>query len=326
MNSRTVKILAVIAVILLAVVVLMDSTDKGSSVGNGDLLISDLKGQLNDVRTFSVTMAGGDETVSIENDGGAWVVPELDRFPADVGKIREVLLAIADAKTVERKTSNPERYDQLGVGESGTRISIEGNQFTYDLIIGNTAQTNYRYARLADDTQSWLIDKNPDLPVDSGGWLHADIIDIEAARVSAVSIEHPDGEFIRLNKENQDDTNYTVLDIPEGRELSYPTVANGIAGALTSLSLESVKKGNLTGDVTLTTFETSDGLEISVRSESIDSEVWISLSAFADGDAAAEAEEINQRVSGWLYRIPEYKANMLRRSWQDILQAEDEAE
>jgi hypothetical protein len=48
------------------------------------------------------------------------------------------------------------------------------------------------------------------------------------------------------------------------------------------------------------------------------------LSASANGDAAAEAESINQRVAGWLYKIPEYKANMLRRRWADILESESE--
>ena len=40
--------------------------------------------------------------------------------------------------------------------------------------------------------------------------------------------------------------------------------------------------------------------------------------------AEEEASTINARHAGWQYRVPEYKANLIARRWNDILKAQDE--
>lgn len=322
-NAHTLKLIGVVVVVLGAVLFFMDSTDKRDTVADGETLLPELRAQINAITKISVTMSDKGEALTLVNNGNTWVVTEKDDFPADVGKIRKVLLAIADAKTIERKTANPDRYEQLGVDETGTRVKIDGPGFTYEIIVGKSAQSNYRYVRLASQQQSWLIDKNPDLPADSGGWLKSDIIDIDASRVSAVRITHSSGDQIRLSKAAAEDTNFTVEDIPEGRELSYPTVANGIGGALNDLKLDDVRKGTPASEAVLTVVDTFDGLQVTVQSEKTDDETWIALSATGSGESATEADAINAAVAGWLYRVPTYKANLLVRNWADILKAVD---
>jgi hypothetical protein len=372
MNSTTLKWLAIATVTLLIVMIAVDRTDKSDTVSGGEYLIPGLKERINDVAAIAVTGSGDTESVSITRDGDGWQVKENGGYPADVGKLRSVLLALADARKLEQKTANPELFAQLGVEgpeagpdtRKGVLIEISGDdsssELRYAVIIGNVAQSKNRYVRMADDHQSWLIDKNPDLPAKAAGWLASDLLDIDAARIRLVNILHDDGETVRLEKTSAEDSSYSVLDIPEGRELSYASVANGIAGVLADLKLDDVRRSDAGVLKSTSVFTTFDGLEISVRRYQDGDDAWITLSAnfvppllaatpseepvgdedavdettdesndkspVAEGGQSAEEEAstINARHAGWQYRIPDYKANLIARRWSDILKAQDE--
>jgi hypothetical protein len=364
MNSATLKWLAIATVTLFIVMIAVDQTDKSDSVSGGEYLIPGLKERINDITTVAVTGSGDTESVSIARDGDGWQVKEKDGFAADVGKLRAVLLALAEARKLEQKTANPERFAQLGVegpdAGGGVLMEISGGDLRYAVIIGNVAQSKNRFVRMADENQSWLIDRNPDLPANAAGWLASDLMDIEPARIRSVSIRHADGETIRLEKAAADDTDYKVMDIPEGRELSYATVASGIAGVLKGLTLEDVRRSDA-GELSATSiFTTFDGLEVTVRRYQDGDSAWITLVANFEPSAASaatveesaaqepvadevavddatdesavaeagktaeeEANAINARHAGWQYRIPDYKANLLARRWDDILTADE---
>ena len=137
--------------------------------------------------------------------------PSRDNYSADVGKVRELLLAVADARVLEEKTANPERYEALGVrdpeevGSVGVQLSIGGtiggNGTAADLIVGNLNQGAYRYVRRAGDARSLLIDANPEVPDDDSDWLATELVDLAAAEIESVTVRHADGEEIRGDQE-----------------------------------------------------------------------------------------------------------------------------
>lgn len=392
MSSRNVKILAAVVLVLFGVLFALNSTDRTDSRPGEQMLFPEIKSRLNDLNAVTITDAEGTITLQREATGdpaaGRWVSSGHDGYPADTGKLRQLLLAIADARKIEQKTADPELYERLGVsdprqdGGDGVLVTARGSDLEVSVILGDTAQGDFRYARLPEEDQSWLIDQNPNLPGDSNGWLLPQIVDIGAARVRSVVLRHADGEEVRIRKADADAVNYEVEDIPEGRELRYPSVANGIAGVLGDLTLQDVRKGAVTGDgATVAEFTTFDGLKLLVRvdsrsvesdggDEAAEEEHWISVEASA-GDAAAgpaeadaseepeaepsgeaqtvdgeaaeseaadpngpdagednrnpaeEAVTINDRVSGWSYRIADYKADQLTRRLADLLSEED---
>jgi hypothetical protein len=138
-----------------------------------------------------------------------------------------------------------------------------------------------------------------------------------------VTIRHADGETIAISKEAEEDTGFKVQDIPDGRELSYSTVANGIGGALNDLDLDDVRPAQQVDAAVVTEFETFDGLNITVETIKTDDENWISLAASSADEAGDEAADINGRLTGWQYRVADYKANLLMRRWEDILKTDD---
>lgn len=362
MSSRTVKILALVVIVLVAAVVALNMQHNGSTHDN-ELLFPELKTGVNDITTVTITDA--DSAVTIEREDNGWIVPEKGGYAANTATLRQLLLAVAEARKIEQKTSNAELYERLGVadpteaGGSGVLISGSGSGETdFSLILGNAAQQDYRYVRIPDEAESWLIDQNPDVPENSGGWLSQDIVTIDASRIKSVTIAHPDGETIAIHKDSEDDTNYEVADIPEGRELSYPSVVNSIASVLSKLTLEDVSSEVRSGDdnTVSTVFTTFDGLRIAVESTKVEDKTWIELEASVIDDTATaeaakgedgtnpldaanpsasseseneptpkeEAAAINALVSGWSYRITDYKADQLTRRWADVLKAEEQ--
>ena len=198
-------------------------------------------------------------------------------------------------------------------------------------MLGNVAQPGYRYARRFDDATSWLIDQDPSVPATSADWLVRDIVDLKADGVRAVTIVHPDGERIRVSKESEAQTDFDVVDMPADRELSYPTVANGIAGVLNALSFDDVRASSdvPADDIVITTFETFAGDVITVTSREEDGNYWIALSATAgetEEGVESVAAGIAARSRGWEYQVAGYKANQLTRRWEDILKALPEDE
>lgn len=336
MNLKHVKILAVVVGILVAALLVLDQGRSQTSVNAR--LLPELRARINDVTALIIRT--GSETITVTKSADKWSVRERSNYAADIGKLRKLLLALAEARVLELKTGKPEKYHLIGVNDpadddsKSVEITIQGAGADQVLVLGKTAQRNYRYARVADAAQSVLIDKNPDVAGDAGGWLVQTILDISADRVQRITITHADGEEIRIEKESQEAGDFQVMNIPEGRELSYSSVANGIGAALGNLSLDDVRKAPPVGETpdVLTTFQTFDGLTIVVAMMQEEESSWLSIAASHDAEAAAadgeadggEAQRINQRVSGWLYTVADYKANLLKRHFEDILKAQQQ--
>lgn len=335
MNTGQIRALGIAVVFLLAGLVAVTFSNRQSEPVAGALLFPDLKSRINDVSQVSISKAG--ESLTIRNESGKWVLAERQNYPADTGKLRQLLLALADASRLEQKTSNPDMYARLGVEDPGAEskgqeIRITGPETETALIVGNLAQRKYRYVRIPGQAESWLIDQNPNIPADAGGWLLQPILDIDASRVRSVTITHGDKETIKIEKADSKASNFDVADIPAGRELSYPSIANGIAGVLSKLNLQDVApaaEADTGVSPARTIFTTFDGLEVTVDSSLRGDNTWITVSADqleaadkADSESD-EASKINARLGGWRYQIQGYKGDQLRRRWQDLLKAKD---
>jgi hypothetical protein len=117
MTQRTVATLAAIAAGLVLLLVVVRNVSMDGGVATGRLLLPDFAPLANDIREVRITgsESGGGVTLEREDDG--WVVVERSEYPADMGKLRPLVVALSEAGIVEEKTSNPEYYDRLGLGD-----------------------------------------------------------------------------------------------------------------------------------------------------------------------------------------------------------------
>jgi hypothetical protein len=330
MNSQTLKLIGAIVIVLIAALLFLEMRDQAVSGEDDTLLFPGFKKHVNEIDTVSIRYPGDTEPVVLGNASGRWTVSSRDDYPADTAKVRAVLLAMAEAKIVEPKTANPDLHSRLGLtspdteGSKGVLVSATINETRFELVFGNVAQSSYRYARIPDQPQTWLIDQNPDIPDSAGDWLLNDLLDIDQTRVRQATITHADGETIHIRRKSPDDSTFVVSEIPAGRELSYATVANGIAGVLSNLKLEDARRSEELADAVTIEFETFDGLSVTVKTARNEDKAWIAIAATSTAEDNAEASSINARVAGWQYRVADHKANLLTRHWDDILKAKSE--
>jgi hypothetical protein len=336
MDRRTLLILIGVAALLAAIWLL---TPKENSPIENALLFPGLKDDLNAIESVAITVGGNRRVVTLLRGSQQWAVEEKYGYSADVGKIRQNLIALGNAKIIERKTANPELYERLGlenledVGATGTLIEIA---FTDDsgseplgLIVGKTGvRGNTAYVRRPGEEQGLMISADLDLGQEATDWLAPDLIDIASTDIKSITIIHPDGEIVRIEKSAQTDSEFSVLDVPDGRELLYSSIANPVAGLLSKLAMDDVLPADSietsVSTPTFTRFETFDGLIVEAATYSIDDGVMVRFSATANDSMADRADELNSRLGSWVYSLPSFKSEQLGKRLSDFLKTDGE--
>ena len=339
MTSRNLVWLAggLVVLVTLAVIGQRQTTVPSDVAQADDELFPGLMDVLGEITSIEVVGASNDAVATLDRAEDGWTVRERDGYRADLTKVRHALLSLAEARILEAKTANPDLHDRLGVEDvetenaGGLAVTLHGPAEPTAIIVGDAAGDYRRYVRRADEDQSYMINRDPEIGETAADWLDTNVIDVASGRVREITVTHPDGETVRATKTSADEENFAVADIPEGRSLLYDSVANVIAGVLQSLTLEDVERATDAGDaLTVTELVTFDGLRLTVTGLERDDSAWISIAAAADSEsqeadqqeAATQAQMLNERLSGWRYRIPSYKFEQLTRRMDDLLQAE----
>jgi hypothetical protein len=334
--SRRALLAILAALALLAAIVAVGPRLGGPpSAGSDAPFLPELAPALADLTGVVITGPGNQVIATLARDGDRWVVREADGYPADVGKLRQNLQALAAAKRLEEKTSAPELYGRLGVSdpaESGSRairLDFQGPTPVPAVLLGDTGVNgaDAAYARRVGEAASWLISGRYEPGKLRGDWLDRSVVDLPAAKVRKVTITQPDRAVLTLTKDSEAATEFTVADLPKGRQLAYDGVADAIGGALAALTFDGVDRRAILGDnppkPVVARFETFDGLTVETSAWRLPMGTRYTLvaSTAADNAAAkAAADAINARVGGWVYTLPDFKAELLTRRREDLLQ------
>ena len=302
MTTRTVTVLAA-ALVVLGAVALLAQYDPQPPAPGGGLLLPDLGEDLDRITEVSVIGAGSQPVATLtRGEDGGWSVAEKDSYPADVEKVRQTLIGLAEARIVEPKTANPDFYDRLGVegvedgAAGGVAVMLTGADSPVHVIVGDSEGTSQVYVRETDQAQSFLVDRNPDVGSETTDWLATEILAIPGSRMARVTVTHPDGETVTVSKADSEQSNFDLEAMPPGRELQYASVANVMGNVLSNLNLQDVEPRTATDEpVTVTEFVTFDGLAITAESLEREDEPWVAFRAEyrppAEEPEADEAED-----------------------------------
>lgn len=273
MTSRRLLILSAAALVAIALGLWLATSNQSGSQAEQQALYPELKANLDKVTAVQIFKAGDARAVELARKDNAWVVSERAGFPADEAKLRKLLVALADARMYEEKTSNPEQYATLGVedvsGEkaSGTRIELVGAPKPVNLIVGKQGMgASSQYVRRAGEAQSWLINTHLDASATADAWLRKEIINVAADRVQSANVSIKGAKSYTAAKSSRADADFKVEGLPKGKSLSSPAAANNFATALTGLSLADVQAASAFGTDTpdRATFKTFDGLIVQI--------------------------------------------------------------
>ncbi|HEY0340305.1 MAG TPA: DUF4340 domain-containing protein, partial [Steroidobacteraceae bacterium] len=229
---------------------------------------------------------------------------------------------------VEEKTHEPANYLKLGVEDTtspqatGTRVDVVTPTKIYELIIGNSSTAKSGYVRVPTTQPALLAAPSLSVDGDPKRWLDHTLIDIHQERVKSVEEKPAEGPAYTVSREKKEQTDFTVSNIPKGRELSSPVAADPIAGALGGMTLDDVHKAAAPADakVSHAIFHTFDGLDLDVagRKDGTHDLITIKVSSTAK-ETADEAQKLTSQVQGWEYELPSYKYDSIFHSMDDLL-------
>ena len=281
MKAKTLGILASITIAGIVLAIFVNQKPASQFPQSGELLFPELLSVVNDVNEIVVETK--DQTVTLVRGENVWRVKEKSGYRADVEKVKQTLIGLAELRILEPKTKNPELYDRLGLrdkeqeGSLSTTVTLKApnNPEAALVILGNQrpAKGNPRmseiYARKPGDPQTWLTIGNLPLEKVAGEWLDKEITALTTKRVHRVTVRHPDGETLLVSKDKPEDLDFQLDSIPAGSKVASQFNVNNVVGTLVQLSLEDVKEAqevNFQDRSGVTAvLETFDGLRLHVQ-------------------------------------------------------------
>ncbi len=305
----------------------------------GTAFIPGLLAKLNDVATIEITKANDQVLATLLKNEDSWVVKEKKQFPADITKIRASLLAIAEAKILEQKTSNPDLYAKLGVEDvankdaQGIKAVIQYGDNKGEIIVGNPGpQINKtRYVRHANNTTSWLIDRKIDLNYDSAHWLRKDILSVEPDEMREVVIELADGSKLEIKNTNLEENKFEVTNLSDPESQVVDAEIHQVTNALSSFQLLDIAADNsifVEGQKKLeASYRLKSGIVIDIDAYEVDQEHFVALNIYGekiddqaiDESVKKKIEQLQAKTTGWIYKIPNVTYDSMNKSESDVL-------
>lgn len=304
-NALTVVTLLV--VVAAAYAVLQRSAAKAAQEEYGSLFVG-LDKRLNDVAEVQVVQ--GDKTLTIRRDGAKWAVVERSGYPAKFDRVKETLMTLAELAVLEPKTTRPERYESLGVQDPGAgseskRLSLKdsGGAVLADLIVGNSGGQTGVFVRKPGEPQAFLCEGDIEASVDPSSWIEREILRVDSKDLAEVRVQHHDGEEIRLEALDPSASKFGLVNAPLGRSERYEGVANSIATALQSLSLDDVRPvaeiDFTTDPIATAEYRRKDGEKLVLHLARQEEKTWVRLtSEYVSPPSPAPAEPAAPTAEG----------------------------
>lgn len=350
MNVKTLSVLASAAVVALiaAIWINVANAPVSEESAKDKPLLPGLSNSLNNIDGVTLSGAGGKALVTLKRSGAGWEVAEKSNYPADLGKLREYLYKLADAKVLDTKTASPKRYPDLDVEDpidpkaKSVLVAINGVKELPKLIVGlyNGQGGGGTFVRREGEAQSLLASGNLLAEKDPSAWIRHDLLDIDAAKIKEVKLTGLDGKTLAVHKNKPEDTNFSVDDVPKGREPASEFVANALGSGLSSLRADDVASAKdmpAPDKVYKAQYVCFDGLRVQVVAWEADGKAHAQFSASVDGEGAnapsadaaksaqgsgtakATADDINSRLGAWTYTVPPYMFSNFHKTMDELL-------
>jgi hypothetical protein len=257
-------------------------------------LVNGLANGLNEVNSLRITKGGDELVAELSRQESGWVLSNRHNYPADFDKVREYLIKLSEAKIRESKTSKAENYARLGVEDlaaaeaKGLGVELGGLKDPVKLIVGIAATGNSpgTFVRRVGEDASYLVSGDVIPEKEGNNWLARQVLDLPSAEVLSVVVTAPDKSVLKVEKPDATAFNYSVLNIPKGRELNTESEGNLVAGGLGSVTLEDVLPASEASPDAATTWTASylayDGLAIDASIWGSTDKTWATFAARVD--------------------------------------------
>lgn len=341
MSERMTNILGylTLAAILAAIWILFGEDPTREQGARGERTFAGLAERINE--TASVTLKSGEDSLNLVSDSGSWQVANRSGYPANGDKIRALLRGFALSERREPKTANPERFAALELGGAATMVTLadETGGTLLKVQVGKRKEggdgRSLTFVFQETDTRAWLVSGIEEVSLAPVDWLDTNLLDVAEARIQSVTLN---GVTLSRALGGQD---YEVAGLVDGESLVADYKRSEPARTLSRLSLEDVEKtaNPLMEPLATGALLTHDGLRISFTLFARGDDKWAQFEADYDpvraeegeagelpeapADGAAEAEAINVKVRGWLFKLSSFSADILTQTREDFVESAD---
>jgi hypothetical protein len=319
---------------------------------HGMALLPALAGELDTVTSLNVLKGSPTPTVTVQKQGEQWTVAQRANYPADVGKVHKLLLALSDAKIREEKTSDPANYAIIGVedpskpGATGSEIELNAKDGKHGVIVGKyTGQASF--VRRAGEKVSYSVEPGISFEAEPRFWLDTRLLDIPADKIQSMEFKPASGAPYSVRRvpvaEAKPATAPGAATAPATPAAQPAPAAQPVPAAppATKFALEGVPSGRLAADTpslapspttlsslasddvaaagdidfskpTVVTVTLSDGGVLTFTGTAVGDKRWIQVAA--PKDAA-----LNAKASGRAFEIASYRYDLIFRPLEQLL-------
>lgn len=336
-RRRRLIILAAIAAVLVvfAAVALWQQSEQLAPKYQAATMFPDLPHQASSVAKIHIAAKMNSfDVVNKPNKG--WVIASRNDFPASFERVNRTVVGVAGLQLMEPRTARADWLHFLNLdappkGE-GVLISLydaKGDSLAAVIVgksegISDRSGASELFVRKPDSMQSWLAKGTLEPKSDVTDWYEKNLLSVERGRVAQTDVTPADSPAYSVKRNSAKDQNFTLVNLPAGRELAYPGAPDNAGAGIVGLTFDDVKpaKGMDFGKAGRIVTRTFDGLTVTLQVLQQGKDYWAMVSAqAAPGKAASarEAQAINRRASGWAYKLPPYKAQQLMAKRDSLL-------
>ena len=301
----------------------------------GALLLPDLARQINTAAVVEVTQ--GPKKLTFERQGEQWKIKERSGYPASPEKVRALVITLAEAQLIEAKTAAKDRHKLLELEDPSAadaksrlvRIRDAQNKPLAEVVLGKSRWDAFGsgrggvYVRRLGDAQTWLATGEPKATLELRDWVTAQIFDTDQSKISRITLEHAGEEPLVVEKGDGKEQKFKLAQMPEGKKLKQGVTVDQIAQGFGTIDMEDVRALEATpagAGVSVLKVEVEGGPTTTLRLRKDGDSHWLSLAAKGEGDAKKKADEINARVQGFEFKIPQWKADQIGKRRADLFE------
>jgi hypothetical protein len=216
MNKRQVTVLWITALVLTALLVIIkmvrsDSYEASTERERGETLLADFPAE----KVAEITIARGDDTVTLAQSEGGWTVAERDGYPANVNRIHEFLRTLDQVEVTQGIDADPSFAPRFGMdpqGDEGERpteavFSDSDGEELARVTFGKNLEASSpgspfgggggatgRFVRNHADDSGFYVTREvfPTLQPDPADWLDQTFLEIE--KIASIAVSEPGQE------------------------------------------------------------------------------------------------------------------------------------
>ena len=340
--KSVIALLIVTAISIAGAVASLNINHDSSTSVQGGAFFPELLETMDRVSKITVTDKDRATTVT-RNPEGVWGVNASDGYPASVANVEKSILQVAQLLYLEKKTANEQRYERLhlqGLDKKDSQVRriqfFDGqDKVLTDFFLGKKrfdlagSTSAGAYIRKYDDPQTWLVGGEVDFKTELKSWLRNSILNIREEDLLKAEIRHPSGDIVKISKEDPKNQNFTLHDIPQGKKLKYDSDPNNIANVVENLEMIDARKAVnvdfIKNKILTATYTARNGLVADLVLLKLEEDDWLKVNLTTDPDLT-EDDKVSQIVTkltaktrGWVFKIPGFKAERLRRNSAKML-------